>query len=177
MRRFVLIAFAVLVLVIAYVAAGPYITIAEIKKGVAERDAEVLAEKIDFSALRQDLKEQLRAKGITMAVNESQSNPLAALVAGLATTMVDGVVDSFVTPAGLASLMGGEKPSDQTSRRSEASGPGEKNALFHDARYGYDSLSKFSAWVPTDDGKEIRFILQRDGLSWRLVKVVLPIGE
>ena len=177
MRTFVFLASAALLLVVAYLAAGPYIAISEIKKAVAEQDSERLAEKIDFSMLRQDLKEQLRAKGIAMAVNEAQSNPLAALVAGLATTMVDGVVDSFVTPAGLASLMGGEKRSNQTSRRSEASSPREKDALFRNARYGYDSLSKFSAWVPTDDGKEVRFILQRDGLSWRLVKVVLPIGE
>jgi hypothetical protein len=91
--------------------------------------------------------------------------------------MVDGVVDSFVTPAGLASLMGGEKPSNQASGGTETGGPREKDELFQNAEYGYDSLSKFSAWVPTDDGKEIRFILQRDGLSRRLVKVALPIGE
>jgi Protein of unknown function (DUF2939) len=177
MRKFVLIASAALLLAVAYAAAGPYITIAEIKKGVAEQDSELLAEKIDFSMVRQDLKEQLRAKGISTAVSEAQNNPVAALVAGLATTIVDGVVDSFVTPAGLASLMGGKKPSNQTPRRSDTSGPRKKEGLFRNARYGYDSLSKFSAWVPTDDGKEIRFILQRDGLSWRLVKVVLPIGE
>ena len=168
---------AFLVLLVAYVAAGPYITIAEIKKGIAEQDSERLAEKIDFSMLRLDLKEQLRAKGISTAVKEAEKNPLAALVAGVATTMVDGVVDSVVTPAGLASLMGGEKPSDQTSRRSETSSPREKDELFRNARYGYDSLSKFSAWVPTDDGKEIRFILHRGGISWRLVRVVLPMGE
>lgn len=177
MRKFVFVASAALLLVVAYVAAGPYITVAEIKKGVAEKDSERLAEKIDFAMLRQDLKEQLRAKGMAVAANEAQNNPLTALVAGLATTMVDGVVDSFVTPAGLASLMGGQKPYNQKTRKPEASSPREKDELFRNARYGYDSLSKFSAWVPTDDGKEIRFILQRSGLSWRLVKVVLPMGE
>ena len=69
MRKFVFIAPAVLVSVIAYVAAGPYITIVQIKKGIAEQDSEQLAEKIDFPMLRQELKEQLRAKGIAAAAH------------------------------------------------------------------------------------------------------------
>ena len=166
-----------LVATTGYIAAGPYLAIAQIKTGISERDLEKLNEKIDFPILRQDLKEQLRAKGITVAAHQAQNNPLAALAAGLATTMVDGIVDSFVTPAGLASLMGGEKPSNKKAGRSDAGGQHGKDHLLENARYAYDSVNKFSVWVPTNDGEEIRFILQRDGLSWKLVRLVLPMSE
>jgi hypothetical protein len=43
------------------------------------------------------------------------------------------------------------------------------------ARYSYDSLRQFSVWLPDDKGQETRFVLQRDGVSWRLVNLVLPI--
>ena len=52
-----------------------------------------------------------------------------------------------------------------------------KTTGFQHARYRYDSLSRFSVWVPSDNGQETRFVLQRDGLSWKLVNVILPLDE
>lgn len=147
------------------------------KAGIVEKDSERLSGSIDFPLVRQGLKEQLRAAAMKNAATELASNPFAALAAGLATTMVDGIVDSFVTPAGLASLMGGEKPTNWKAWWSETGDHNGKDPLLENARYAYDSVNKFSVWVPTNDGEEIRFILQRDGLSWRLVRLVLPMSE
>jgi hypothetical protein len=30
-------------------------------------------------------------------------------------------------------------------------------------------------WVPNDTGGETRFVLKRDGLSWKLVNIVIPM--
>ena len=175
MKKIVWIAGVILVLIVGYVAAGPYLTVSEIKTGIVEKDSEKLSENIEFPTLRQNMKEQFNAAMMKNAATELKNNPFAALAAGLATKMVDGIVDSFVTPSGLAALMEGKKPSKGGNVGNTPSP--KKNDLFKNARYSYDSISKFSIWVPNDKGEETRFVLKRDGFSWKLVNLVVPMNE
>lgn len=164
-----------LVLLIGYVAAGPYLTVSAIKTGIVEKDSEKLSENIEFPTLRQNMKEQLNAVVMKNSATELKDNPFAAIGVALATKMVDGIVDSFVTPSGLAALMEGKKP-----RKGENSGntpPPQKDDLFKNARYSYDSMSKFSIWVPNDKGEEVRFVFKREVFSWKLVNLVIPMDE
>ena len=162
-----------LVLVVGYVAAGPYLTVWAIKTAIVEQDSEKLSENIEFSTLRQNLKDQLNAEMMKSVVTELKGNPFAALAAAFVPEIVDGFVDSFVTPSGLAALMEGKKPSKNENEGNTA--PPKKDSLFKNARYSYDSTSKCSIWVPDDKGKEARFVLQRNGLSWKLINIVIPI--
>jgi len=175
MKKSIWIVGVVLVLVVGYVAAGPYLTVSAIKTGIVENDSEKLSENIDFQTLRQNMKDQLNAAMMKNAATEMKDNPFAALAVGLATKMVDGIVDSFVTPSGLASLMEGKKP-NKGETGGNSSSP-KKDDLFKNARLSYDSVSKFSIWVPNDKGEEARFVLKRDGLSWKLVNIVIPMNE
>lgn len=175
MKKVLWVAGIILALIIGYVAAGPYLTVSSIKTGIVEKDSDKLSENIEFPTLRNNLKEQFNAAMLKNAATELKDNPFAALAAGLATKMVDGIVDSFVTPSGLAAIMEGEKPSKNGNV--ESTTPTKKDDLFKDARFSYDSTSKFSIWVPNDEGKEIRFVLQREGLSWKLVNIIVPIDE
>ena len=165
------------VLFIGYVAATPYITVSNIKTSIVEKDSEKLSENVDFPLFRQNLKKQFNTAMMKNVGAELQNNPFAAIAAGFATNMVDRVVDSFVTPSGLAMLVEGKKPSFSRSRRRNPSNTDQANRddLFKNARYSYDSLNRFSIYVPTDIGDEIHFILQRDGLSWKLVDMIVPI--
>jgi hypothetical protein len=179
MKKIIWIAGALLVLVLGYVAAGPYLTISTIKKGIVENDSEKLSEKIDFPTLRQNMKEQLNAAMMKTAATEMKDSPFAALAAGFATKMVDVLVESFATPSGLTVLMEGRKPSmdmDDVINDGNASPP-QRDELFKNARFSYDSMSTFSIWVTTDDGEELRFVLNREGFSWKLVNVVIPMPE
>ena len=171
-----IIGFAILVTV-GFVAASPFFTVANIKTGIVEQDAEKLSDNIDFPTFRQNLKNRFNRAMMENIGEEIRGNPLAAIAAGFATKMADGVVDSFVTPSGLARLMEGKKPSISRSGRNSAANanPPKRDDLFKNARYTYDSLNRFSIWVPTDTGDEIRFILQRDGISWKLVDLIAPI--
>ena len=149
----------ILVLVVGYVAAGPYFTVSAIKTGIVEQDSEKLSENIDFPTLRQNLKDQLNAAMMKNAATELQDDPFAALAAGLATKVVDGIVDSFVTPSGLAAIMEGNEPSKSPESSSGGdSSPPNKDDLFKNARFSYDSMSKFSIWVPNGKGEETRFV-------------------
>lgn len=164
-----------LVLLSGYLAAGPFLAVSEIKTGIVERDSVKLSQNIEFPVLRQNLKERLNTAVMRKASAEAKDNPWALLATGFATKMVDGVVDSFVTPSGLAVLMEGKKPSRNRNARGDE--PVEKDELLKNARYSYDSMSMFSVWVPNDEGQETRFVFQRYGLSWKLVNLIVPIDE
>ena len=167
----------VFIVIIGFIAATPFFTVSSIKTAIVEKDSEQLSENVDFPVFRQNLKKQFNTAMMKNVSAEFQNNPFAAIAAGFATNMVDGVVDSFITPSGLAMLMEGKKPYLSRSRRRNPSNTDQANRddLFKDARYSYDSLNRFSIYVPSDTGEEIRFILQRDGLSWKLVDMIVPI--
>ena len=175
MRKGILIVGLILVIVVGYVAAGPYLTVSAIKTGIVEQDSEKLSENIEFPTLRQNMKDQFNAAMMKNAATELKDNPFAALAAGLAAKIVDGIVDSFVTTSGLATLMEGKKPSQNGDATNEATP--KKDNLFKGARFSYDSTSKCSIWLPNDRGEEVRFVLRRDGFGWKLVNIVIPIDE
>lgn len=165
-----------IVLIIAYVAAGPFITIHGIKSGIESQDTEKLSECIDFPTLRSNLKEQLNAAMMKSAAIDLKDNPFGVLAAAFATKVVEGLVESFLTPSGMANLMEGKKP-EQNQLDSDNKQGEQKWELFKNSRYTYDSLSKFSIWVKGDNSDEIRFVLTRSGVSWRLSNIVIPLSD
>lgn len=158
---------------IGYAIASPFIAIENIKSAVNERDSEQLSDNIDFPVLRQNLKEQLNAYMMKEAGSDLQDNPFGVLAIGFASKLTDGIVDSFVTPSGLASLMEGKEPAKSVYKSSNPK-ESDENELFRNARYTFDSFSKFSVWVPNNKGEEIRFVLGRSGIKWKLVNIILP---
>lgn len=173
LRRFgVAIGAAVALLALGtYVALGPYLTLLELKNGVAERDAEKVSECIDYPALRQSLKEQVER---AIRVRIGTDNPLAALATGVAVTVADGLVDRLVSPEGLAELMAGQKPALVSATPAPSAATGR--ALLDGASYGYASFDKFVVDVPTQGG-DIRFVLTRSGIGWKLSRIDIPTGR
>ena len=162
-----------LLLIVGYVGTGPFITLHAIKTGIAERDSEKLAENIDFPTLRQNLKEQFNALLLSEAASELKDNPFTALAMGFASKLADGIVDSFVTPAMLARLMAGETSINTDQINSASPQVIGKDDLFKNARFNFDSTKKFSIWVPNDEDDEVRFLLTRNGLEWKLSNIIL----
>jgi len=206
MKRIIGVAVLIVFAVVGYAAAGPFITLYQIASAVERQDSDKLARYVDFPSLRASLKEQLGALVAKEANARMKDSPFAALAAGLATNLADGLVDSVVTPGGVASLMGGimpepvrdaQKTLPQTPATPKNPGSvpeGSKDGSLRDdqglpqgsagwvpepfknARFTYDSLSRFSVWVRDDRDREIRFVLIRGGLSWKLGRIVLPLG-
>ncbi len=159
--------------VVAYTVAGPYITVHQIRIGVEKQDLEKLSENIDFPLLRQNLKEQLNALMMKEIVAELEDNPFSALALGLAPKLADGMVESFITPAGLANLMEGNKPTQGDVSKPLNEPNASRRQLFENARYAFDSTSKFSVSVIDGNGEEVRFVLNRNGLHWKLSNIVI----
>jgi cell wall-associated NlpC family hydrolase len=173
MKKLIIFAVLFVITLIGYIAAGPFITIHQIKSGVDKQDSELLSENIDFPLLRSNVKEQLSAYFVEKATSELKNNPLESLVLGIASKFVDGAVDAVVTPSGLANLMEGKQPKQIQSVDEKSTET--KRQLFRNARYSLDSIHKFSIWVKDGKGDEIRFVLTRDGLSWKLTNIIIPM--
>jgi hypothetical protein len=177
MKKLVLLMIAAIICFIGYFYASPYITIYKIKKGIIEQDSEKLSENIDFPVLRQNLKEQFNAQMMKKVATELKDNPFGAMGMAIASKLVDGLVDIFVTPSSLAILMEGKKPDRESDTKSIKPTGDKDRKPFRNARYSFDSTNKFSIRVPAENGGEIRFVLTRSGLSWKLSNIVIPFQQ
>jgi hypothetical protein len=147
-----------LVLVIGYGALGPYRTVSEVKAAVVEDNPAKLAENVDFDSLRSNLKARF-SQSLASQLSGSEESLVAALAFNFTSSVVDGLVDSLVTPRGLAALMEGRNLTLRGKRQFAGSENPQEEDLFQDAEYTYDSLSRFSIWIPSDDGGTTRFVL------------------
>lgn len=182
MKKLAVLLLALALLLGAYAAAGPYLTIRAIRAAVQTQDARALAAQVDFPTLRGSLKAQLIDAMVRKAGADVQSSMLGSFALTIGSGVVNTAVDAMVNPAGLAALMEGRRVWRNTrgsfARPStDADGlPAQEAAPLQDARYRYESLSRFTATVHDEDGQPIVFVLRRDGLRWRLADIRLPIG-
>ncbi len=168
MNKLTLLLIVVMIGVAGYTASGPFITIHQIREAIEASDSEALSEKVDFSALKISLKHQINMLMMAELASEIGSDLFAALGMVFVTKLVDGMVDLYVTPTGLTNLMSGDRPTiDEESLE-----PMTNSNPFEDVRYTYDNMSKFSAWVPSEDGGETRFVFSRHGLTWKLSNII-----
>lgn len=182
MKRWIALLLAALVALGAYVAAGPYLTVRAIRTSVQQQDAAALSRQVDFPALRASLKAQLGDRLVRAAGVETQTSLLGSIGLSLASGLVNGIVETMVTPVGLGALMEGRKVwkrigdgiarPDLADPSSAAPPPPEP---LRDAEYRYESPSRFTATVRDEDGNPVVFVLTRDGLRWRLSDILLPL--
>jgi hypothetical protein len=165
--------------IVAYVALGPYLAVRGIQNGLASNNPDLLAEHVDFPVLRQNLKDQFNAQlakagiGSTTATDK-MSQGFAALGALMATKMIDGMVEAYVTPSGLANLAAGR--SSPAIVKEITPGDAERKNALSDADWQIESLSRISLIAGTPTSPEnLRFVLTRDGLTWKLTNVILPL--
>jgi hypothetical protein len=162
---------------IGYVAAGPFITIHQIKSAMARKDPEALASNVDFPALRVNLKEEINAIIARQSASGAKGNQLNLLQSPVLSNMVELAVDKLVTANSLAGMASGSGPLQAESDRAQNASENPNSKPFKNARYTYDSFSKFSAWVPSEGVGNIRFVFTRHDLSWTLSNIVLPLDE
>ncbi|ROZ80895.1 DUF2939 domain-containing protein [Pseudomonas neustonica] len=183
---------ALLVAGLLYVVASPFLVVHSIQSAVEQRDAEALSSHVDYPVFRQNMKDQVNARIMEEVTVELEGNPFAAMGIALASKVVDSVVDSMITPAGIARMMQGEKPAMAAVKAGGAGGempdtgdsqepvlpaeheqPAQKP--FEDASMGYESLSRFVVTFTDESGEEVRFIFHRHGIAdWLLSDMTLP---
>ena len=94
----------------------------------------------------------------------------------LASTMVDKMVDGFVTPEGMTLMLKGKnlKDAEQDSQDAQTAETQEQPKPEYEA--GYTSLNDFEVVIKDQDqSKEVKVLMARDGLSWKIHKIAVPM--
>lgn len=188
MKKWLWLAVALLAALLAYVGAGPYLTVRAIRGAVEKQDAAALSREVDFPALRTSLKAQLTDRLVREAGPDLQSSALGSIGLTLAGGLIGGSVDAMVTPTGLGALMEGRKVWKRIGDGFASPAPSPPPVAngstvvapatprpFDGAKYRYESLSQFTATIQDDSGRPIVFVMTRDGLRWRLSDIRLPL--
>jgi len=163
-----------LVLVSSYLGLGPFLALYSIKESIEAKDSNQLSKNIYFPELRANLKDQINLSFSDSINKRLNDNPLRFLAEGLADIVVDETLDVFLTPDGLGRLMDGEDPSSiiRNNKKSEKKDSGVE--VLESIEFKYQSMNRFIVFVNTVNKKQIRLHLDRFGIRWKLVNVILP---
>ncbi|WP_449466982.1 DUF2939 domain-containing protein [Stenotrophomonas humi] len=161
----------------SYVVAGPYLAIRGISNAIEQRDTGKLQRYVDFPALRVNLKAQVNDYLVRQAGSEMQSSLFGAVVVGVLGNVTGAGVDTLVTPIGVAALLQGDsvwKRATGDTVGGDTWGPPSPAKPLANTHGRYESLSRFTATTRLQDGRELVFVLSRQGLRWRLTNIILP---
>ena len=153
---------------------SPGYAMSQLADAAREGEEDQLRQRVDFPRVREALKADLRAKlASTFASEETEG--FGKLGAALGMAMIDPMVEGFVTPESIGSMV----------RNGKLIRPGEKpdadaKASSGEAEWAIEreGISKFKA-RPTAKNVENppALVFERDGIGWRLVEIDLPDDE
>jgi hypothetical protein len=150
----------------------PFSTVNGLKEALEKQDATRVSQHMDFVNLRTNLKSMIRSQILAKAMQEQQKgNPLGMMGAGLGNAYVDGIVDQFLSPTGVATLFQLSKASPQANGQNWVEQAQQQSKV----SMGYEGVNHFA--VKLEDKKNpqavVHLIFWRDGLSWKLADVRL----
>ena len=93
---------------------------------------------------------------------------------GLADIVVDETLDVFLTPDGLGRLIDGEDPSSIIRNNKKLDTEGEGIEVLESIEFKYQSMNRFIVLIETVNKKQIILHLDRFGIRWKLVNVIIP---
>ena len=107
---------------------------------------------------------------------KQDNDGFAALGAMLASTMVDKMIDGIVTPEGMTLMLKGKnlKDVEQGSQDIQTAETQEEHKPEYQA--GYTSMNAFEMVIKDEDpSKQVKVLMARDGLSWKIHKIAVPM--
>ena len=154
------------VLISAYMFASPYITANRMLKALRHHDAETLSEYIDFDALRQGVRRQLQHVLEQPVPEFWRAVILEASGAEQKEMNVAEIIDHAITDESLMNFLQRLKDQRQLNVPQD---------LFADVSMSWRGLGRFAVTIKRN--RAVDFILERHGLSWRLVDAILPLPD
>ena len=180
MKKWIAALVLIAVLLVGWIAAGPFMTVHAIRTAVKEGNTGELSKHVDFAALRLSLKAQVDDYLVRRAGPQVQSSLLGAIGLSMASGVAGTAVDAIATPMGIGAVLEGRnmlKRFDPREPRRDAYAPVAPADPLKQLSYRFESPSRFTATVANADGDPVVFVLTRDGLSWRVTDVRLPLDK
>jgi hypothetical protein len=160
MKRAIVIVVALLVAVgAAWYFLSPGYAMSQLRDAAVAGDAAELEERIDFPAVREALKADMRASMEGDAV----------LGGELAMKMVGGLIDAVITPQAMATVV----KEGRLGARDPAAGERQQTEWEIDR----EGFGRFRATPVVDEGTPPSMIFELDGLGWRVVEIDIPENE
>ena len=186
MKRFIAILFLVLGLSLAYVLLGPVRTIYGIQSCIRQGEAERLDHYINFPSVRADLKAQIRDR--VQAENTlSFEEPMGFLFSQLSTQFTDQIVDGFLNPETIASLINEAVPENTNNMNKDSEGTWNREffessekvqAVLNGFKFRYLSIDTFEVVIENahSEFNQARVLFERKGIDWWITQLALPEG-
>lgn len=182
MKKLLALLVVALLAVVAYGAAGPFLTMRSIQSSVQRGDTRSLERHVDFELVRSSVRAQLEDYLARRLADPETPSELRRIGARITRDMTGGVVEMLVTPAGIGAVLQGRSivrrvmglPPERTAAGAPA--PTAFDPLAG-AQYRYESTDRFTATVQNADGAPVVFVFSREGLAWQLTDVRLPIDQ
>lgn len=165
---------ALLLALLGYVAAGPYLAINGIRNLVASGRHDELWRFVDFNKLRESVRPQLQERIARGLIGRIGRDETARTLGEVTALIAKPAIDAMASPAGIATLLQGSALRHRASGKPDADGKARAFDPLKDARTGYASPSLFTATVQNADGQPVVFEFRRDGLDWKLSGLRLP---
>ncbi|MGO4809423.1 DUF2939 domain-containing protein [Cupriavidus sp. 2MCAB6] len=181
-------AIAAVIAVAASSYASPYWALYQMRSAIEARDADKFSRYVDYPALRESLKAQLNLSlQQKLGGTGLQNMPFAGIGQAIGLAVINTMIDTMVSPAGVMALMAGEKPGTQAQPKpappappginSEPAGQAKQEAARDALKYGlsYRGWGSVEASATKDNGERVVIGLKREGLwTWKWSSIVLP---
>ncbi|MFL6583158.1 MAG: DUF2939 domain-containing protein [Chthoniobacterales bacterium] len=173
-RPLLLIIVGVIVLLGLY-AVSPYFSFWRFTVAVRAGDHEGVASHVDFPALRDSMKRELRARFYpdTPSDKSKKKDRLQAFLQGMAPTLIDTLVDAYITPDGIAALLA--DPHIALTRPERAGSSAELSAREHSIDWSKVRMAFFTGprdFVVNSNETKLHFRFSSHG--WLLREIDLP---
>ncbi|GAA5072843.1 DUF2939 domain-containing protein [Lysobacter panacisoli] len=178
MKKWIALVVVLALALAGWIAAGPFLTVNAIREAIAAEDTAALSEHVDFPSVRRSLRAQVE-DALARKAGIDGEGTFGALALGLVNSAAGGIVDVLATPAGIGAVLQGRG----LIHRISGGGISEDDPYAHqppsdplrDAKYRFESPSRFTATVLTADGDPVIFVLEREGFGWKLTDIRLPL--
>lgn len=172
-RKWVALAAAVVIgLAAGWYFLSPAWTLSQMASAAKERDAEELAEYVDFPRLRESAKSQVKAH-LAAEMMKQEGDGFAALGMAIGMQMVDPMIEAMFTPETMRAALAKEAKSDAASK-SAVKAPAGMN--LEGKKIVRDGLSRFRVQDEKDPSSG-EFVFERRGLGWVLTEFRMPLDK
>ncbi|MGI8894410.1 MAG: DUF2939 domain-containing protein [Casimicrobiaceae bacterium] len=176
MTKTVAVAIMVAVAVVAAYFASPYWAIHQMRSAGEAGEGDKVASYVDFPAVRESIKTQMITQMDKSMKDVGKDNPFAALGQAFAGRIVNGMVDSLVTPEWLAGMVSRGKRDKQGPNPTAPPTASATTLTGKPPRIqqGYEGLDIFKVTVHDVDVGDpmVTLVLGREGIfSWKLKSI------
>jgi hypothetical protein len=158
-------AFLCVVLLLVY-AASPYFSFLRFTVALRSGDNAAINSRVDFSAVRASLKRQLVARFANATTGHKRWSTLGP-------TLIDAIVDVYVTPEGIAALLSNPEALKNLQAPRQFHFAFGKNANSSKVKYAFFTGPR--SFVVDRDGIKLRFRFKSSG--WQLYDLDLGFSE